>query len=279
MEYDKSGFPIPPGFDESRRPPVRPQITRGRMGVLGMVIGLGLVLALLASFGPALLDGVRDIFPVGTRNDILRRIQILLVRGDVDRALAECDRLIELEPKDGRMIKAQIYSEFGRYKESALEYGKLIQLDPQNAAFHNNRAYHLALAKIELDDAMKDVEKALQLAGDVPAYVDTRGYLHYLTGNFDAALADYNKVLDSPEAIEEMQGPELGEIYFHRGLVYRQMRDVDKAERDFSVARRLGFKSEEYPEPVTDPKENEGKAPPQGKPPEGLEAKVPTSTS
>lgn len=258
MDYDKNGFPVSPGFEDDR-PPIRPQITRGRMGVLAMVLGLGLLLALVATLGSDAVERLRDFMPVGSRNAILNRVQVYLMRGDVERALKECDRLVELDPKEGHSFKAAILSEVQRYEEAADEYSKLIEIEPGNAVYYNNRAYHRALARTELDEAMVDVERALELTPDVPAYIDTRGFLHYLSGRFEAALEDFNTVLDDSKFVQQLEDrpQELGEIYFHRGLVYKQMRQLDKAEHDFQLAHRLGFRTDAEPEPVRPPAEKE----------------------
>lgn len=254
MEFDKHGFPKPPGFEDERAR-YRPQVTPRRVSVLFVIVALGALLACAVQFGPDILAGLpRQFGPMmGSRDAIVRRIKIFLFRADYDRALAECDRLIEIEPKDGHAVKATILSQLGRLEDSIAEYTRVIEIDPQDAMSYNNRAYHRALARVELDEALADVEKALEIAGDVSAYVDTRGYLYYLFGRHKEALADFNKVLGDPDATRAMQEEEFGEIYFHRALVLRKLGEEAKAERDFALARKLGFKFDELPEPIERP--------------------------
>ena len=107
----------------------------------------------------------------------------------------------------------------------------------------------MALTKKNLHEASKDIAEAIEIAGEEPAYVDTRGYIAYLQGQFKDALADFNLALDGAEKVKA-NDEFSAEIFFHRALVYRKIGEAELAKEDFEKAKKLGFKWTEEPEPV-----------------------------
>jgi tetratricopeptide (TPR) repeat protein len=167
-----------------------------------------------------------------------------------DQALVDAEKLTELRPPQGYILKGDALARLGKSDEAVESYDKALGHDPTNAMALNNKAYHLATVRKNLDEAAKDVAEAIEIAGEEPAYVDTRGFIHYLQGKYKAALADFNKSLKTAEDA----GPEFtAEIYFHRGLVYRKLDETELAEQDFQKAKEGGFAWKELPEPVATP--------------------------
>lgn len=65
----------------------------------------------------------------------------------------------------------------------------------------NSLAYARALAKVELDQALVDIDEALRYHPNEPALRDTRAWVYYQLGRYDEALADADfsvKAQDSP---------------------------------------------------------------------------------
>lgn len=63
---------------------------------------------------------------------------------------------------------------------------------------------------------------------------------------------DFNSVLrDDDRALRGLDQTGLGEVYFHRGLVYQQLGKKDLAEKDFARARKQGFEIKDYPPPLS----------------------------
>ena len=179
----------------------------------------------------------------------VRRYQAYLAKNDYEKALADANKIVDIQPAQGYILKGDALAKLGKSDDAIKAYGDALGHDPTNATALNNRAYHLALAKKNLQDASKDIAEAIEIAGEEPAYVDTRGYISYLQGQFKDALSDFNLALDSAEKIsasEEFSA----EIFFHRGLVYRKLGEADLAKEDFEKAKKLGFKWTEEPEPV-----------------------------
>lgn len=178
-----------------------------------------------------------------------RRYQLLVEKEDYDKALADVDRLIEIAPSDGQVLRGDVLAKQGKSVEAIEAYSEAIKADRKNATAYNNRAYHRALARKDLKDAVVDIEKALTLREEEPAFIDTRGYLFYLQGNFKGALADFNDAIEFAE--QRGMGDEFAaEIYYHRGLVHRKLGENELAEQDFDTAKKLGFEWKELPEPL-----------------------------
>ncbi len=124
----------------------------------------------------------------------------------------------------------------------------------------NGAAYARALAGHELEQAKKDVERALELAPASAAIIDTRGYIYYLTGDYEQALFDTNAAVVMSTATYELFKQELqrkrsksirqrqldsslrtleevlAELHEHRGLVYQKLGKENAARRDLAAA-------------------------------------------
>ena len=175
--------------------------------------------------------------------------QIHVKKKDFNKALEEAKRLSDLAPSQSLVLQGDALSKLGKVDEALAAYDDALGHDPTNATALNNRAYYLAQIKKDLDRAAKDIEGAIDLAGEEPAYIDTRGFVAYMRGNFKDALSDFNKALEGAEG--EGADPEFyAEIYFHRGLVYRKLGEPELSQQDFDKAKELGFQWTEEPEPA-----------------------------
>lgn len=272
MRHEDMGFPEPAGFDDEPRR-ARHAVTPARLlAVVLLVVGVGLI-AVAVENGEGLLEGLANNIRLPARQNkelqIQHRLRQHLREGNIDKALEDCDEFAKLHPKEGEFTKANILTSAGRLKETIPIYTKIIAIDPADATAYNNRAYNRLLMQAELDEAEQDIARAIEIRGDdEPSFIDTRGYLHYLRGRLKPALADFNKAI----RLCHLNGPVLtdagiGEVYFHRGLTYREMGEVALAEKDFAKSRALGFRADDFPRPIAaqaDPGKKEAKeaAPP-----------------
>src|SRR5262245_6533379 len=137
-------------------------------------------------------------------------LQLLLQKADwltEDRrhedAAAEWDRILQLPIDDVQtlIVHSQLLQNAGRFAEAVKDWRRLDQLSersgrPGRAEALNGLAYAQALARTDLDEALDNVTKALELANGKIAFTgaasDTRGFLFYLQGRYDLALVDLN---------------------------------------------------------------------------------------
>lgn len=177
------------------------------------------------------------------------RYQVHLDRNHYEKALADASVIAETAPTKGLVLKGDVFAKQKKYDESIAAYSAAIEADPTNATAYNNRAYHRSLLRRDLDKAAADVAAAIELSGEEPAYVDTRGYVAYLKGNFKSALKDFDAAIEGVEK-EGIDPSIAAEIYFHRGLVHQKLGEEKLSKQDFAKAKELGFEWSEMPEPV-----------------------------
>src|SRR5262249_19974543 len=100
----------------------------------------------------------------------------------------------------------------GRFADAVKDWKRLDQMSersgrPGRAEALNGLAYAQALAKTELEEALDKVNEALKLANDEPSITaaasDTRGYLLYLMGHYEEALANMNVAVHEYEKLEK----------------------------------------------------------------------------
>lgn len=99
---------------------------------------------------------------------------------------------------------------------------KIIKIQPNHAHAYNALGYSLADRNLRLDEARKLIEKALELAPDDYAIVDSMGWVLYRQGDRDGALGYLRKAF---------RGRPDGEIAAHLGEVLWQSGQREEAER------------------------------------------------
>ena len=137
----------------------------------------------------------------------------------------------------------------------------------QLASALNQSAYAHALDGTRLEHSLELIDEALGYFPNriVGAFLDTRGYLHYLLGNDEKALQDmelavtveeqsYREIQTSRRvesrmfidqsriAYERKSAKEaMAVLYHHRGLVYERIGEAEKAKKDLERAKRMGY--------------------------------------
>jgi tetratricopeptide (TPR) repeat protein len=211
-----------------------------------------------------------------TNDELLRqRAEWRLELRDLEAALADVTRALELNPRagSGYFLRSQIYQRLDRHDEALADWATLAE---GNSAFGltpatilNGRAYARAVAGVELDEALSDVQQAIQLSGDDPALLDTRGFIHLLRGDTERALDDMNRAVERAERNHQLMiealnvgrppvldlrefkltvakhANNVAVLRYHRALVYDGLGEVDKAEADRRRVRELGFEPNE----------------------------------
>jgi tetratricopeptide (TPR) repeat protein len=154
-------------------------------------------------------------------NHYSERARLRLEAGDIAGSLADYEHIIKANPShaDAYAQRSRVAQRQGRYADAVADLSKALELSPATEPEPwNNRAYGRALAKVELPEALTDVERALKLLklqkpripdsninaellrGDYDrveaSYLDTRGYVQHLLGNQEQALADLNRAIE-----------------------------------------------------------------------------------
>jgi tetratricopeptide (TPR) repeat protein len=130
--------------------------------------------------------------------------------GDVNGAIAEFNRLIQVNPKDeiAYYNRALLEANKGDFDVAIADFNHAIQLKPTFARAYNDRGSVKAAAKRDLAGAIADFNLAIQLSPQfVQAYINL-GSAKANAGDFDSAIAAFNYAVrldaDSVEALENL---------------------------------------------------------------------------
>ena len=216
---------------------------------------------------------------------LLQRAEWKLEDGKKDEALADCDAMLAAggESHLWLIVHASFLQHAGHFEGAVDDWKKIEQFSqrsgiPDRGTALNGLAYSQALAKKELDEALENVNEALDLEKGNPNILDTRGFVRFLRDDYDAALVDLDSaVAGLDKAVERADGrarayvtPELfrkavtlrpkrlleiappdeqtkremlataaAVVHYHRSLVLTAMDRKEDAEKDREIARRL----------------------------------------
>jgi tetratricopeptide (TPR) repeat protein len=226
----------------------------------------------------------------------LQRAEWLLADGKKDEALVEADKIIALQEEPPElMLHAQFLQRAGRKADAVADFKKIDAISqrsglPPRFRALNALAYARAVASVDLEEALqnaneavglaeaeaekakKDPTKELKAAMWLSAVLDTRGYILYLKGRYESALADMNRAIELDEASNpaaerredrnEREGGEIRRVaaehlrriwsspevlnqegsevfYEHRALILQALGNEQAAEADLARAREL----------------------------------------
>ena len=157
-----------------------------------------------------------------------------------DAAIDTLSERVEAEPDSAkaRIGLAVGLSEIGRTKDAFRVYREAIGLDPKSATPLNNLAYLMADEGVELDEALKLINQALELEPEIGTFIDTLGWVYYKQGKYEDALRELERAVE--------KGPASGEIYDHVGDAHLKLGDKAKAIEWWNKALEL------YPENAAD---------------------------
>lgn len=304
-DVDQHGFPIPRKFaDEPAAPESRPRgakspmFRRGVILLLMVVVGSIMFESSLKEMGQAIVGNFfasranqkfqADDLPAALTNldqaihwvptekeylgmqvqYLALRVQVRRELGDYQGALADCDRLLEILPKESscHLLRGSIRQQLGQHVEAIDDLNLAVEYrHPHDPTPFNGRAYTRALANMQLEDALKDADTALEYSGgNNSAILDTRGYVHYLLGNNEEALKDLERAVKLAEDEKEQDlksygaardssqlayrkrktDENLAVILHHRGLVHEKLGHVEQAKSDLKRGDELGYNPE-----------------------------------
>lgn len=101
---------------------------------------------------------------------------------------------------------------------------------PTPAEFYSKRA-DASLAKGEVDSALADYNKALEIKADDPTLYVSRGKAHFSKKSFDQSVKDYDKAIEL--------APKTAVAFLNRGASYEKLGDAKKALTDYKAAADL----------------------------------------
>jgi len=145
-------------------------------------------------------------------------------------ALKKYDRAIPL-----LLVLADTYTTYERYDEAEPLYREILKKNETNPVALNNLAVLLAFQRVKLDEALRLVNRAMEISGPVGSMLDTRATVYLALGQPDKALADLK------EALAEAAAPVR---LFHQAQAYDQARDEEHALDALKKAQKAGLTAE-----------------------------------
>ena len=178
------------------------------------------------------------------------RINTYINQHKFDLAIADLDKLMSWH----YLSRAQAYQNQGDFKSSLADYNKSIELDSNNYYAYVDRGILLANYSIELqtvnifdtlNKALQDLNTAIELEPENPiayrhsAEVYQLGYLYNSQNNnkrdrqkaLEYAIHQLTKAIDLEQSRE---------LYKLRGRIYRDIGNLNLAEKDFNTVIEIG---------------------------------------
>ena len=189
------------------------------------------------------------------------RGNVFQAKGDWNSAKADFTVVINLKPKPDYVLLAQTFLHLGRLAEregnktsarinysqayfnralaeqkkgdldgALADYSKTIELDPD---FYN---YYICRGSVkdqkgDWEGAIADFNKAIELKSDFPLTYYNRGHAKFNKGDLVGALTDYSKSIEL--------NPTDADAFCNRGILKRKMGDVTGSIADFNKAIEL----------------------------------------
>ena len=156
--------------------------------------------------------------------------------GDVNGAIADYGRAIELDPKsaDAFWNRGALKKEKRDFDGAIADLNRAIELNPNNYDYFNDRGI-AKRGKGDNDGAIADYTKSIELdpkKGEL-AYFN-RALARNSKGDKDGAITDYNKALEL--------NPKNANAYNNRGNLKKDKGDLDGAIGDFTKAIEINPK-------------------------------------
>ncbi|MBI5258085.1 MAG: aspartyl protease family protein [Burkholderiales bacterium] len=133
-----------------------------------------------------------------------------------------------------RLTMADLYLRLNRPESAVAQWNLWVPARDNDASLPtvlNNRCWTRALLGIELDQAIDDCDRALDLKPKTAAYLDSRAWVRLRRGELGDALADFDRALDlRPDGAWSLYG---------RGIVRTRLGDVEPGRADIEAARKL----------------------------------------
>lgn len=157
-----------------------------------------------------------------------------------------------------KVLEAEMYSQIGeaffgqnKYSEAKDNYEAALVLDPGSTLIMNNYAYHLALAKIDLDKAEELIVKANSISPNQAHFVDTYGWILFQKGNYTKAKEHFEKAY-SINPTDKIIVEHMGDASIKTGDTTKAIEYWKKAKQLGSTNKSIDKKIEkkEYYEPI-----------------------------
>jgi tetratricopeptide (TPR) repeat protein len=166
--------------------------------------------------------------------DIYLNIAQIYERGHLYKEAEEAARKAEALPGDPRenemtwFLLGAIYERGKLFDKAEIEFKKVLDVNPKNAAALNYYGYMLADRGLRLDEAQDMIQRALQQEPYSGAYLDSLGWVYYKENKLGDAEATLRKAVER-ESHDPTIRTHLGDVYAKQGKMEQAATEWEKA--------------------------------------------------
>jgi tetratricopeptide (TPR) repeat protein len=160
--------------------------------------------------------------------------------GRKDEALAPIDQHRESADEDRpdwESAKAELLARAGDADGAIAAIDKAIAIKSASPKFLNQRCWTKGTLAVQLDSALQDCTRAIELTEDNVDALDSRAMVYFRLNRLSEALADVNAALD--------RDPALSSSLYLRAAIERKMGKAESADADAASARLISPRIEE----------------------------------
>ena len=198
-----------------------------------------LLLSLLVLFASAPIVSAQN--PDAAKDLVKRGLQSFS-KGDLDGAIADYSKAIELNPRyaEAHLNRGKARRAKGNLDGAIEDYERAIELDPQIAlnnrdviqAF-NNRGF-IRVSQYDMEGAIADYDRAVQVSPENPDPYIKRAEARLIKGDLREAIIDFDKAIALPP-----RASSAALAYAGRGFTHLLLGNEEEARKDLSKSIKL----------------------------------------
>ena len=154
--------------------------------------------------------------------------------GHKDEALAPINEHLESadeDKPDWESVKAELLAQAGDADGAIAAISEAVAVKSANAQFLNQRCWIKGTLAVQLDSALADCTRAIELTDDNTAALDSRAMVYFRLNRLSEALADLDAALD--------RNPTQASSLYLRAVIERKLGKTESADKDVADARLL----------------------------------------
>jgi len=185
------------------------------------------------------IAGAKERFEEAVSNDprmlaaYMAMAQVAAREGEADEMISHYETVLERRPDylAAHMALGAIYDRKGEAEKAEEYYREALKVREDFAPAANNLAWSLAQREADLNEALELARLAKRHLPDDPNVMDTLGWVYYLMGSYQNALAELQESLT--------RNPNNAIVNYHMGKVLYKTEEYEKAREYMAKALEL----------------------------------------
>lgn len=157
-----------------------------------------------------------------------------LDHGEKEAALALVTERIEAGGREAAKylsVKADLLARSGDAAGAIAAVDEALLAHPDSGELLNSRCWIKATLNVEIDGALKDCTRALELSTDRAAVLDSRAMVYFRLNRLEDAMNDLDAALESE--------PDLAASLYLRGIIHARQGKAAESRSDLALARTI----------------------------------------